>query len=358
MAYAGKLLRRGNREMSCRQLQQTSQLSRQTLATLTPILFLTFAFTVLGIGAEIAYYSHREGEWSWYIHIINTNGSEPIKLAEGGTPAWSPDGKRIAFSFGFNGFFGDVVGIYVVDANGDNRVKLTRNQNNRNLFPAWSPDGTKIAFWSHREGQPDIYLMNADGMNPINLTRDPHHEDRPTWSPDGKKIAFGALLVPRGEKGMSDIFVMDADGGNRINLTQNPEAVNQFPAWSPDGSRIAYEASPHPNHWFPPSNIYVMNADGSQSEMLTAGRRFASEGLPTWSPYGRRIAYHRREPDGKNDIFVINADGTGLLNLTKTEFVEELSPSWRPAPLAVSARGRLATKWGAVKLHRVSALQD
>ena len=344
--------------MSCRQFQQTSQLLRQTLTTLTPILLLTFAFTVLGIGAEIAYYSHREGEWSWFIHVINTNGSEPIKLAEGGTPAWSPDGKSIAFSFGFNGFFGDVVGIYVIDANGENRVKLTRNQNNRNLFPAWSPDGTTIAFWSNREGQPDIYVMDADGMNPINLTRDLHDEDRPSWSPDGSKIAFGALLLPRGEKSLSDIFVMDANGGNRINLTQNPEAVNQFPAWSPDGSRIAYEASPHPNHWFPPSNIHVMNADGSQPEMLTAGRRFASEGLPSWSTYGRRIAFHRREPEGKNDIFVINADGTGLLNLTKTEFVEELSPSWRPAPLAVSRRGRLATKWGAVKLHRGFALGD
>ena len=315
-------------------------------------LLIALANPQFGVSGEIAYYSHREGEWSWFIHIVNENGSEPIKLTEGGTPAWSPDGKRIALSFGFNGFFGDVVGIYVVDANGENRVKLTRNQNNRNLFSAWSPGAMKIAFWSNREGQPDIYLMSADGTDSINLTRDPHHEDRPTWSPDGAKIAFGALQVPRGDKSMSDIFVMGADGRNRINLTQNPEAVNQFPAWSPDGTRIAFEASPHPNHWFPPSNIYVMNADGSQPEMLTTGRRFASEGLSTWSPYGRRIAFHRRKPDGKNDIFVINADGTGLLNLTKTEFVEELSPSWRPAPLAVSSRGRLATKWGAVKLRR------
>ena len=344
--------------MRVRLLKGIFQRLRSAAGLLMLGLLMALANPQLGVSEEIAYYSHREGEWSWYVHIINTNGSEPIRLAEGGTPAWSPDGKKIAFSFGFRGFFGDVVGIYVIDANGENRVKLTRNQNNRNLFPAWSPDGTTIAFWSNREGQPDIYVMDANGMNPTNLTRDPHDEDRPSWSPDGAKIAFGALLLPRGEKSLSDIFVMDADGGNRINLTQNPEAVNQFPAWSPDGKKIAYEASPHPNHWFPPSNIHVMNADGSQSVMLTAGRRFASEGLATWSPSGRRIAFHRRNPDGKNDIFAINADGTGLLNLTKTEFVEELSPSWRLALLAVSSRGRLATQWGAVKLRRVSALQD
>ena len=240
--------------MRVRLLKGIFQRLRSAAGLLMLGLLMALANPQLGVSEEIAYYSHREGEWSWFLHIINTNGSEPIKLREGGTPAWSPDGKKIAFSFGFNGFFGDVVDIHAIDINGENRVNFTQGKYKRNLFPAWSPDGTTIAFWSNREGQPDIYVMDADGMNPTNLTRDPHDEDRPSWSPDGSKIAFGALLLPRGEKSLSDIFVMDADGGNRINLTQNPEAVNQFPAWSPDGSRIAYEASPHPNHWFPPSN--------------------------------------------------------------------------------------------------------
>ena len=186
--------------MRLRLLRRIPQRIRSASSVLILGLLMTLTTPEFGVSGEIAYYSNREGEWSWFIHVINTNGSEPIKLAEGGTPAWSPDGKKIAFSFEFRGFFGDVVGIYVIDANGENRVKLTRNQNNRNLFPAWSPDGTTIAFWSNREGQPDIYVMDANGMNPTNLTRDPHDEDRPSWSPDGSENRIWSAAAPARRK--------------------------------------------------------------------------------------------------------------------------------------------------------------
>ena len=335
--------------MRWRLLKRNLRLLRNFAAMMVMCFIIGLTSAEHGNSNEIAYYSNKEGEWYWYIHIMNADGSEPIQLASGGTPAWSWNGAKIAFSYGSNGFLGDEVDILVIDVNGENRVNLTQGEHKRNLFPAWSPDGTKIAFWSDRDGQPDIYVMNSDGTNPINLTRDAHYEDRPTWSPDGTRIAFGALQVPRGEQNMSDIFVMDADGANRINLTQNPEAVNQFPAWSPDGTRIAFEASPNPNRWFAPVNIHVMNADGSHPVILTEERRFASEGLPTWSPSGKQIAFHRREPDSRDDIFVINADGTGLLNITETLQIEEINPAWNPAPEEISTRERLATTWGEVK---------
>ncbi len=336
--------------MCFRLLNGSLRLLRKFVAALVMCFIIALTSAEHGVSSEIAYYSNTEGEWDWYIHIMNADGSDPIQLASGGTPAWSLNGRTIVFSYGFNGFLGDEVDIFVIDVNGENRVNLTKDESKRNLYPAWSPDGTKIAFWSNRDGQPDIFVMHADGTNPINITRDAHYEDRPTWSPDGTRIAFGALQVPRGERNMSDIFVIDVDGANRINLTQNSEAVNQFPAWSPDGTRIAYEASPNPNRWFAPVNIHVMNADGSHPVMLTEERRFASEGLPTWSPGGKHIAFHRREPDGRDDIFVINADGTGLLNITETLQIEEINPAWNPAPPTKSERKRLATKWGTVKL--------
>ncbi len=294
--------------MCLRLLKRILRLLRKSGATLVMGLIIALTSAEHGDGREIAYYSNKEGEWGWYIHIMYADGSEPIQLASGGTPVWSSNGENIAFSYGFKGFLGDEVDIFIIDVNGENRVNLTEGQHQRNLYPAWSPDGMRIA--------------------------------------------FGALQVPRGEQNMSDIFVIDVDGANRINLTQNPEAVNQFPAWSPDGKRIAYEASPNPTRWFAPVNIHVMNADGSHPVILTEERRFASEGLPTWSPSGEKIAFHRREPDSRDDIFVINADGTGLLNITATLLIEEIHPSWSPVPLLESRRERLVTRWGAVKLPR------
>jgi len=86
-----------------------------------------------GVSSEIAYYSNTEGEWDWYIHIMNADGSDPIQLASGGTPAWSLNGRTIVFSYGFNGFLGDEVDIFVIDVNGENRVNLTKDESEESL---------------------------------------------------------------------------------------------------------------------------------------------------------------------------------------------------------------------------------
>ncbi|MBM3239583.1 hypothetical protein FJZ31_25125, partial [Candidatus Poribacteria bacterium] len=98
--------------------------------------------------------------------------------------------------------------------------------------PSWSPDGKKIAFASYRDGNGEIYVMNADGTNPIRLTNHPTTDWNPCWSPDGTKIAFASM-----RDGDYQIYVMNADGTNIVKLT-NPPGENDNPSWSPVDSFV------------------------------------------------------------------------------------------------------------------------
>jgi Tol biopolymer transport system component len=118
----------------------------------------------------------------------------------------------------------------------------------------------KIAFESDRSGNNDIWVMNADGTNPVQLTTDPAGDHTPAWSPDGTKIAF----VSDRDGGNFEIYVMNADGSGQTRLTDDP-AQDFDPTWSPDGSRIAF-VSDRDDGFF---DIFVMNADGSGPTNLT-----------------------------------------------------------------------------------------
>ena len=134
--------------------------------------------------------------------------------------AWSPDGKRLAFTIRIPGVLND---IYVIDITGDNFRRLTDHPW-QDLYPAWSPDGRWIAFWSNRDGGNAVYLMEADGANPKRLA----NGRSPEWSPDGQQIAFVSH-----QKGIDSIFVMDRDGGNIRLLIEGGDN----PAWF--GTKLA-----------------------------------------------------------------------------------------------------------------------
>ena len=335
--------------MKSHPLRRLSQSLKNMLFLLVTGLLFASLNSVRAVGDTIAFSSMG------HIYTMNTDGTNLIKLDQGGTPSWSPHGTRMVFSFGLGRWLGDVVDIYIMDANGANRVNLTQGRRKVNLSPVVSPDGKRIAFDSYRDDNYEIYVMDADGTNPKNLTLHLDDDTCPTWSPDGTRIAFWSRQVAEGVLNHSDIFVMDADGANRTNLTQNPRAYNSTPSWSPDGSKIAFAAYSNVDRvdpWNANLDIHLMNADGTNPVRLTEDAPV--NWLPSWSPDGKRIVFVRATHDDITDcdIYVMNADGTGLVNLTQTPGVGEWHPAWKPTPFSVSPRGKLPTRWVEVKERR------
>jgi dipeptidyl aminopeptidase/acylaminoacyl peptidase len=192
-------------------------------------------------GDRVAFSSNRpESEDGWAIHVLSKDGTGVRLSPEGADDigaSWSPDGSRIAFISRAD--IGGRQEVYVMDADGANRARVTYRQGDTNPgFPAWSPDGSRIAYWLDH----GIYVIKPDGTEPVRLT--PHSvdaawEERPAWSPDGRRLAFLALDQP-GTRLLdrTAIALIDADGTNLEYLPLDLRATDL--AWSPDGERIAF----------------------------------------------------------------------------------------------------------------------
>ena len=270
------------------------------------------------------------------ICVINADGSGRIKLTDDWndnlSPAWSPDGSKLAFASRANLSSGRHLSssrhIIVINSDGSGRVRLTSGEGH-NHFPAWSPDGKMIAFVSGIYPTQNIYTMNADGSDVRQITWDVFDAYRPTWSPDGSRIAFTSFRDVREDV---SIFVVEPDGSN---LTRIPDKTGRHyaPTWSPDGSRIAYVTHSDGDMW---PSLYLANPDGSERTLLYRHRQ-GVRGLD-WSPDGNRIAF--RWVSHNSDIGVINIDGSGLTRLTNRNG-NDGSPSWNPDGTKLAFESRL-----------------
>jgi Tol biopolymer transport system component len=267
---------------------------------------------VAGANYSLSVYLYYEGS-DYTFAFSASDGTETVFLPE----RWGPDVttlsgvEKIAWMSDRSGNWD----IWVMDADGSNPVQLTTDPV-EDWFPDWSPGADRILFASWRTGNSDIWVMDADGSNQTQLTTNVSGDFNPVWSPDGTRIAFNS----RRDGPDSDVWVMDADGSNLVPLTTDPGDDRQ-PSWSPDGSKIVFSS----DRTVPANNnIWVMDADGSNKTQIQAAPNYDLD--PDWSPGGSKIAWMTRR-SGEHDIWVMDPDGSNQTQLT-THPEEDGSPSW------------------------------
>jgi tricorn protease-like protein len=162
----------------------------------------------------------------------------------------------------------------------------------------------RFVYVSERTGNLDVWLLDEDGRS-IRLTNHPAADLAPVWSPDGTRIAFESL-----RDGNSEIYVMDADGSSQVNLTRH-EAGDHAPSWSPDGGLIAFESVRDGA-----LELYVMNADGTEAARLTNGPGLSV--APHWDIGGSEIIFSRIEDDSNGGGVVDLLDMSAFFSVPAT----------------------------------------
>lgn len=226
-------------------------------------------------------------------------------------PAWSPNGRAIAYT-AWRPYM-DVFVSFIFEGRLESPASGTSDE--QNWLPAWSPDGSQLAFTSNRDGQAELYVINADGTDTRQLTNHPGIDTSPTWSPQGHQLAFVSDRT-----GSPQVYIVGSDGTGLRRLTF--ESHCDRPTWSPAPyNEVAYSSQTGPGH-----DIKVIDLATNEVRQLTFG--LGTNESPSYSPNGRHVAFSSTRGSGNKQIWVVGRDGRGLRRITGTGNNE--MPSWSP----------------------------
>jgi Tol biopolymer transport system component len=210
--------------------------------------------------------------------------------------------------------------IYVMDWDGRRPLRIT-NDPASDVDPDISTNGRDIVFTSNRTGNNDIYIVGSAGGTPVNLTNNSATDGWARWAPDGEHIVFHS-----NRDGNFELYVMNSDGTGLIRLTNYP-GVDQYPEWSPDGQEIAFRRD---------VDIYVLDVASGETRRLTDAPPLNQ--MPSWSPNGKHLAFMSTRA-GYISVYLMNADGSDQRNLTPKN-PADLDGDWISRAPSWSTTGR------------------
>ena len=224
--------------------------------------------------------------------------------------------------------------IYLMNPDGSEPMNLT-NHRADDVSGTWSPTGEQILFASDRDrafGSWDLYLVDADGQNVRPVFEKSAARSDPTWSPDGTQIAYRRTV-----RGVWYVYIATRDGKNEERI-----AIGGDPKWSPDGSEIAYVASVGPERL----SIYLFNVHTGTQKHFFPPDAISTAREPAWSPDGNKLAFmwHQKRPQDDGEIYTLNRDGTGLQELVNHPEKGVVAPVWDPGGRALIYTQRVG-KW-------------
>ena len=309
-------------------------MSRTILIALVAGLMLAVPSAAAPVGSGKIGYAIEVGS----LYTVTADGRPPQPLRIGGTndrlspPRWSPDGSQVTFT--------EIrpvpnpIRLWVMNAEGGNAHIVASGGAVVLSTQPWSPDGSRIA-WGPWGIFGDLYTASVEGGDVRRLTTDGLRKDPPVWSPTGSSLVYSAAF---GDPERWELFVVGADGQGQRQITSGGQGIvrNVQPTWSPDGTSIAFLRQVNSE-----SAIYVVRPDGTELHRLVETKTYGNLGAePAWSPDGSRIAYtngvnsgfSRYGPPPGQEVFVVNADGSGERRLTELapKLVTDGSPTWSP----------------------------
>jgi TolB protein len=279
-------------------------------------------------------YARKEAD-GYQLRIMDADGkndhvipNQPAKMNL--MPAWSPDGKQIAFmnSVEEGTENPDSFGLYVIGADGSGLRRLAEDEKLAAL-PAWSPDGKRILFTADREGGPVLRSINADGSGAQDFPTGLKFAIAPFFSPDGKRLAFtGTNEINASEKSI-DLYVGNADGTGAEKLTMGDGfAIGSPGGWSPDGKAIAFVRA-NPENKTADLHVWLVDDKVDNRLMdLKIGEGFLQTiPFPGWSPDGKWLVLSQLGDGGKAALWRISADGKTQEKITPAD-ASCHSPAW------------------------------